>query len=300
MSWASRRTRQNLRRKGILPSPRVYGKLFPMNALEIIDAFCGNLGARELRGNPAAVVLLESQKSDFWLQNVAAEMNLAETAFLQRAKNRWNLRWFTPQTEVDLCGHATLGAAHFLISNRLCQSELEFETRSGILSARAVSGEIELNFPAQNAQNVMAQPDLLASLGGGRGVPVAAFRAGADWLFSFPSGQIEALKPDFARLKAMCQRLNARGVIVTEKAPLGADYDFVSRFFAPAIGIDEDSATGSAHAALGPLWAKLLGKNQLVGVQMSARGGLVNVRVEGERVVLSGRAQTRVRGHWLD
>lgn len=270
-------------------------------SLEIIHAFCGELEGRKLRGNPAAVVLLDEEKSDFWLQNVAAEMNLSETAFLKRASENWDLRWFTPQVEMDLCGHATLAAAHFLWSNGLSQApKIEFSTRSGVLTARRPSDEIELDFPTQTFRNALAPAALLAALGVAPGVPVATFRAGQDWLLSFPRGHIESLKPDFSRLKAACEVLPSRGVIVTEKAPANANYDFASRFFAPVIGIDEDPVTGSAHTVLAPFWARILKKDAMTGLQCSARGGSVGVRLAQNRVFLRGRAHSVLRGHWLD
>jgi PhzF family phenazine biosynthesis protein len=244
------------------------------------------------RGNPAAVCVLPAARPDAWLQAVAREMNLSETAFLLREADGWRLRWFTPATEVDLCGHATLASAHVLWEDGLLAgaAEARFHTRSGLLTARRAGGWIELDLPATPPAAAPVPEGLLAALG----------LAGADWtgrsrfdvLVALPDASaVRELEPDFGGLR----RVAARGVIVT--APGDADdHDFVSRFFAPAVGVDEDPVTGSAHCALAPYWAARLGRDTLVGYQASARGGHVRVRVAGERVRLGGRATTVMRG----
>ncbi|MEO8191101.1 MAG: PhzF family phenazine biosynthesis protein [Acidobacteriota bacterium] len=261
-----------------------------------VDAFTD----RPFAGNPAAVCLLPSGLSpgEAWLQGVAREMNLSETAFLTREAPVWGLRWFTPTTEVDLCGHATLASAHVLWESGEADAEdaLEFMTRSGRLSAAKsrsrVAGLIELDFPSEPAAPAPAPPGLLSSLG----ILSAKFtgRNRFDYLIEL-SGETEllALSPDFKCLREACGP--ARGVIVTAPSD-DPQYDFVSRYFAPAYGIDEDPVTGSAHCCLGPFWAERLGRLDLTGYQASSRGGVVGVRVAGSRVALVGRAVTVARG----
>ena len=271
----------------------------------IADAFVGQLDNRTLRGNPAAVMVLDAPRDDEWLQNVAAEFNLSETAFLWTRPNsdgsEWDLRWFTPQIEVDLCGHATLASAHVLWESARAQGdELKFHTRRGVLGARKGDDEIALDFPAIPVKMVPAPPGLIESAGlRAHADPVASYRADDDWLLKVASGRLETLKPDFVELRQICESLQLRGVIVTARAPRGASYDFASRFFAPGAGIDEDPVTGSAHAKLTPFWANLLKKDELTAVQLSPRGGLLRVKLNGERVAIAGRAATRVRGQWL-
>ena len=269
----------------------------------IVDAFVGQLEARPLRGNPAAVMCLETPRSDAWLQNVAAEFNLAETAFLWprlESGDQWDLRWFTPALEVDLCGHATLASAHVLWESGRARSDLlRFHTRSGVLGARKMGDEIALDFPAQTVKLAVAPPALIAAVGLTSADAVAIYRADDDWLFKVARGRLETLAPDFAALKALSAPLQMRGVIVTQSAGASAAHDFESRFFAPGAGIDEDPVTGSAHTKLAPFWSQLLGKSELVGVQRSARGGLLKLKVDGPRVEMRGQTQTRVRGEWL-
>ena len=271
----------------------------------IADAFVGQLDNRTLRGNPAAVMVLDAPRDDEWLGNVAAEFNLSETAFLwprpNSAGSDWDLRWFTPQIEVDLCGHATLASAHVLWESARAQGdELKFHTRSGVLGARKSDDEIALDFPVQRVKMTGAPPHLIEAVGLRAGAdPVASYRADDDWLLKVASGRLETLTPDFGALRELCESLQLRGVIVTERAPRGASYDFASRFFAPGAGIDEDPVTGSAHTKLAPFWAGLLKKDELTAVQLSTRGGLLRVKLNGQRVAIAGRAATRVRGQWL-
>jgi PhzF family phenazine biosynthesis protein len=258
-----------------------------------VDAFT----AEPFAGNPAAVCLLEDEEPDpGWMQRVAAEMNLSETAFLRpRAEpGRYGLRWFTPAVEVELCGHATLASAHVLWTEGLAEAgrELRFDTASGRLAARRdADGAIWLDFPATPAAPVEPPAGLLEALGGGpvRWVGLGRF----DYLVELEDeAAVRGLAPDVRGL----EDLGARGVIVTAAAGGSGGYDFVSRFFAPAAGIDEDPVTGSAHCTLGPFWAERLGRTRLTGFQASARGGLVEVRPEGDRVRLGGQAVTVLRG----
>jgi PhzF family phenazine biosynthesis protein len=255
-----------------------------------VDAFTD----RPFAGNPAAVCFLAQERPDGWLQNIAREMNLAETAFLRGSQEHWSLRWFTPSTEVDLCGHATLASAHVLWETNRCApgTTLLFETRSGRLTASRRGTLIELDFPAEPASASPAPPELLEALG--IRAPRFAGHNRLDYLIEVDDeAAVRALDPDFRRLKAA--GAGSRGVIVTAKSERN-EYDFVSRFFAPAAGIDEDPVTGSAHCCLGPFWAARLEKTDLSGYQASARGGSVAVRVAGSRVFLGGHAVTVAGG----
>jgi PhzF family phenazine biosynthesis protein len=255
--------------------------------ITIVDAFT----ERPFSGNPAAVCLLPGPREAAWMQDVAREMNLSETAFLQRREDAFELRWFTPTIEVDLCGHATLASAHVLWE----QGELEpaaaarFHTKSGLLTAERAGEWIELDFPADPALPAEPPGELLRALGV---EPRFVGRNRFDYLVEVESEQVvRGVRPDL-RLLA---ELPVRGVIVTSRATMeGAD--FVSRFFGPAAGLDEDPVTGSAHCCLGPFWQERLGKDALVGYQASLRGGFVRVRPLGERVRLGGRAVTVLRG----
>jgi len=255
-----------------------------------IDAFTD----QPFRGNPAAVCLLDGERDSQWMQHVAAEMNLSETAFLLRRDDGWSLRWFTPAAEVDLCGHATLASAHALWGEKLDDSAvLRFHTRSGLLTASRSGEWIELDFPAKREETVDTPPGLLEALGVRDAVHVG--RNQFDYLVELPSeDDVRALTPDHAALRT----LGARGVIVTSRGANGK-YDFVSRFFAPGVGIDEDPVTGSAHTCLAPYWSPRLGKNDFVAYQASARGGMLRVRLDGERVKLGGRAVTVLRGELM-
>ncbi|MCU1493703.1 MAG: yddE [Acidimicrobiaceae bacterium] len=253
-----------------------------------VDAFTSAV----FHGNPAAVCLLEDGVDDAWMQAVASEMNLAETAFLERRPEGLGLRWFTPEVEVDLCGHATLASAHVLWQEGEIAECIEFHTRSGVLSAARSGSRISLDFPALPAHRAHAPAGLEDALGLS---PVWVGRSRFDVLVEVADeAAVRDLVPDLGLLRAV----EARGVIVTAAAAApGADRpDFVSRFFAPSVGIDEDPVTGSAHCSLAPYWAKRFGRDELVGYQASRRGGLVGVRVSGDRVVLSGEAVTVLRG----
>jgi PhzF family phenazine biosynthesis protein len=246
-------------------------------------------------GNPAAVCILPEPRGERWMQNVAKEMNLSETAFLRKQKDGFDLRWFTPAVEVDLCGHATLASAHILweIAMLGAQEQARFHTRSGLLTAERKGQQIELNFPATPDEPVETPPGLSEALG-------VTFKyvgeSKFDYLVEVDSEEVvRGLKPDFALLRS----LSMRGIMVTSIAS-SSGYDFVSRFFAPGAGIDEDPVTGSAHCCLGPYWSRRLGKQEFAAYQASARGGVVRVRLAGDRVYLGGRAVTVLRGELVD
>lgn len=267
--------------------------------LYIVDAFTD----RPFSGNPAAVCLLDAPGSENWMRRVAAEMNLSETAFLHPVVDGWRLRWFTPLVEVDLCGHATLASAHVLMTRGgevHGDQRLRFHTRSGPLEASASDRTIALDFPAQPAEPAEPPATLLAALDPDRSAlrPAAAGHNGTDWLIQMSDEEaVRALSPDFRALSAE----DARGIIVT--APAGPETravepeaEFVSRFFGPAVGVDEDPVTGSAHCALGPWWSERLGRDRVTGRQISARGGTVRVHCRGPRVTLEGQAVTVLEG----
>ncbi|MDO8863589.1 PhzF family phenazine biosynthesis protein [Haliea sp. E1-2-M8] len=242
-----------------------------------VDAFA----SRVFEGNPAAVCPLESWLDDALLQAIATENNLSETAYLVPAGDGFELRWFTPATEVDLCGHATLAAAHVLYTELgYCADSVSFGTRSGELSVRREGELYVLDFPA-----IVAQPCTLpAGLVEALGRQPAEVLAADDLVAVFASeAEVLALEPD----QALLARLDYRGVIVT--AP-GDKHDFVSRFFAPRVGVPEDPVTGSAHCKLAPYWAQRLGKNRMSARQVSRRGGDLEVELRGDRVLMAGRA----------
>ena len=266
------------------------------NSMFIVDAFTN----KAFYGNQAAVCLLAAEKSATWMQNVASEMNLSETAFIHplNEQNEFGLRWFTPTVEVVLCGHATLATAHILYTTQIVESSntITFETLSGDLKASmGDDGQIRLDFPAIECYDYAAPIELLLALGvDARSIQ----RSKLDVLIQLDSEpDVAAVAPDFTALKEI---QNIRGVIVTAQSddPDGCGYDFVSRFFAPSCGIDEDPVTGSAHCALAPYWMKRLGKNPLVGYQASKRGGIVGVRCIGQRVELTGSCVTMVSGNF--
>jgi PhzF family phenazine biosynthesis protein len=239
-------------------------------------------------GNPAAVCVLREPRSDDWLRDVAREMNLSETAFLTPRNGEFDLRWLTPTIEVDLCGHATLASAHVLWEDGHLPAgkQARFHTRSGLLTADALGDWIELSFPAKVAVPAEPPEGLLTALG--VTLPRAVAKNQFDYLVEVDSEeQLRTLNPDHTILR----KIPVRGVIVTARSS-DPQFDFVSRFFAPGSGIDEDPVTGSAHTALGPHWAAKLGKAQMTGYQASPRGGVVRVRMDGDRVILGGQAVT--------
>lgn len=258
--------------------------------LYVVDAFTD----RPFEGNPAAVCMLDTPATETWMQNVSREMNLAETAFVARRGNEFELRWFTPTTEVDLCGHATLASAFVLWDRgRLApESEARFHTRSGLLICKREDSSISMDFPATPVQGSIAiSPETQNTIDqalGCNGLFIGI--NGTDYLIEVADPrELLSLQPDYQSLS----RIQARGFIVTcrcieDSAVQGAD--FISRFFAPRVGVPEDPVTGSAHCTLGPYWSKRLGRDTLRGYQASARGGFVGVRCQGERVILLGQA----------
>jgi predicted PhzF superfamily epimerase YddE/YHI9 len=255
-----------------------------------IDAFT----SEPFSGNPAAVCVLPGERDAAWMQKVAREMNLAETAFLQRRQDGFELRWFTPVVEVDLCGHATLASAHALWeSGQLAATEpARFHTRSGLLTAVRRGDWIELDFPSTPDEPVDPPPGLIESLSV---APCYVGKARFAYLIELDTEEaVRNVRPDFNRLGAICKC----GVIVTSRSAT-PNRDFVSRFFAPALGVNEDPVTGSAHCCLTPFWSKRLKKDSFVAHQISERGGVLKVRLDGERVRLGGQAVTVLRGELL-
>lgn len=252
-----------------------------------VDAFAH----KPFTGNPAGVCILERPRDEQWMQDVAMEMNLSETAFLERTDDGFNLRWFTPRVEVDLCGHATLAGAHILWETGVIHAtqEARFHTRSGLLTALKNRDWIELNFPATPPTPVATPAGLAAALGI---VPLYTGKSRFDYIIEVEAEAIvRNVSPDFGVLK----KLGVRGIMVTSRATTPG-FDFVSRFFAPGAGVDEDPVTGSSHCCLGPFWSQRLGKRELVAFQASRRGGTLHVCIAGDRVLLQGQAVTVLRG----
>ncbi len=252
-----------------------------------VDAFTDE----PFRGNPAAVCLLDNAADENWMQQVAAEMNLSETAFVYRDGKSFQLRWFTPAVEVELCGHATLATSHILWeTGKLAESEpVIYQSLSGELNAVKHNGQIQLDFPATPASETLPPPGLLEALDI---QPMYVGLSKFDYLCELDSADaVRQLKPDYAALSG----LGVRGVIVTSGDDSG-QFDFVSRYFAPAAGINEDPVTGSAHCTLGPYWQARLGKSTLRAFQASSRGGKIIVSLDGDRTKLLGQAVTVVRG----
>ncbi|MBZ5588444.1 MAG: PhzF family phenazine biosynthesis protein [Acidobacteriia bacterium] len=252
-----------------------------------VDSFT----AEPFTGNPAGVCLLNEPRDERWMQAVAREMNLSETAFLLPEGDGFSLRWFTPVAEVALCGHATLASAHILWEERILApgDTARFFTKSGELRARRRGDLIEMDFPAKPEEPAEPPANLLEAMGA---KPTYLGRNAFDYLLLLESeAAVRAAAPDFGLLRSV----DVRGVIVTAPATTPG-YDFVSRFFAPAVGVDEDPVTGSAHCCLGPFWAARFGRPELSAYQASARGGALSVRVAGDRVFLGGRAVTILRG----
>jgi PhzF family phenazine biosynthesis protein len=250
-----------------------------------VDAFT----EKPFSGNPAGVCVLNEKPEEKLMQNIVREMNLSETAFLIKEGERYNLRWFTPNAEVDLCGHATLASAHILWEKGYLRKDIEakFSTKSGLLTAKTSDGWIELNFPALPEEKTEPSVELLEALG------TQATYVGKnkfDYLVEVESEElVTTMKPDFMKLL----KVPTRGVIVTSRAK---EYDFVSRFFAPQIGVLEDPVTGSAHCCLGPYWQKKLNKDEFIAYQASERGGILRVKLAGDRVLIAGKAVTVLEG----
>jgi len=257
-----------------------------------VDSFTG----KPFAGNPAAVCLLEAEADPMWMQDVAAEMNLAETAFVvPRSDGAFDLRWFTPKIEVDLCGHATLASAHVLWEEGLLAPDVSaaFHTRSGVLMCHKRIDRIDMDFPLRPVVEADAPRGLVAAIGA---KPVSSWKnAHGTYLFEFASAaDVRALTPDFAAMRDEPDWYTC----VTAVGD-GEGFDFVSRFFAPQAGVDEDPVTGSAHCTLADFWSKKSGRTDFRAYQASARGGVVFVRVEGDRVHLGGQAVTVLRGELL-
>lgn len=253
----------------------------------IVDAFT----EKPYRGNPAAVCILESEPSAQWMQEVANEMNLSETAFLLEQDGEFSLRWFTPETEVDLCGHATLASAHVLWKEGYSSNkELRFRTKSGILTANQKGDWIQMNFPLEEAEQDNSPPDeLILGLGSAH---TYVGRNRLDYLIEVEDEEVvKNLQPDFSLWKLV----SSRGVIVTSRSDR-PHVDFVSRCFYPALGVNEDPVTGSAHCCLGPFWRKRLNKNNLTALQLSKREGILQLTMLEERILLSGQAITTMKG----
>ena len=258
-----------------------------------VDAFT----EKPFSGNPAAVCILSKPPDEHFMQNVAREMNLSETAFIFKdvdLTDGFNLRWFTPTSEVDLCGHATLASAHVLWElNYLKPTEqARFHTKSGLLTAKKSGDFIELNFPSEPEKEVVPPLDLTKALG------ITEKYVGKnrfDYIVEVESEEIvKNMRPDFQLLKTV----STRGVMVTSISD-SKEYDFVSRFFCPRLGINEDPVTGSAHCCLGPFWSERLNKTEFMAYQASSRGGVVGVRLEKGRVYLLGKAVTVLLGELL-
>ncbi len=254
-----------------------------------IDAFT----AVPFAGNPAGVCFLDHERPGSWMQSVAAEMNLSETAFLLPEGDGYRLRWFTPAAEVRLCGHATLASAHALWETRHLTSNAiaRFYTLSGLLTAQRSADRIELNFPARPPQPIEV-PGLADALGV---TALGLYKDADDYMVEVATeAELRSLAPNLATIK----ELPVRGVIVTTRSTTEG-FDFISRFFAPQVGVNEDPVTGSAHCCLTPFWAGKLNKNELTAYQASARGGVIQVRLEGDRVVLGGQAITVFSAQWF-
>ncbi len=253
----------------------------------IIDAFTH----KAFKGNPAAVCFPGEDVDSSWMQNVATEMNLSETAFLKKSGKGFDLKWFTPEVEVDLCGHATLASAHVLWESSLLERSERaiFNSKSGVLTAEKKNGEIEINFPSMSIREISGTEKLQEAFGTGF---IYTGHTKGYYIFEVKSEDIvRNLKPDFSALK----KITDCGVIVTSESS-SKEFDFISRFFAPAYGIDEDPVTGSAHCVLGPHWSKKLNKKNMRAFQASKRGGVLSVRVDDERVYIAGEAVTVLKG----
>lgn len=250
-----------------------------------VDAFADEV----FKGNPAAVCPLEQWLSDDLLQKIAMENNLAETAFYVKKEDHYELRWFTPAVEVDLCGHATLAAAFVLFNHENFNGNIiQFHTRkSGILTVSNNNDWLTLNFPTDSFTSIPLTDEIIACFDI---QPIEVFQGRTDYMIIFSSeDEIRNVVPSFAKILA----LNARGVIITAK---GKNVDFVSRFFGPQVGVNEDPVTGSAHTTLTPYWSKELGKTEMIAIQLSAREGYLKCKYLGDRVEISGQGRLYLMG----
>lgn len=254
-----------------------------------VDSFTNEI----FKGNPAGVCIINKMPSEEWMLYVAAEMNLSETAFVVKQEDHFDLKWFTPTIEIDLCGHATLAAAHILWSEGYFEAhkEIYFHTKSGVLKVMKKGDWLQMDFPKLEYHLSEAPKELIEGL---NVVPLFVGKSKDNYLIEIDSEEIiKNLKPDFGKLAL----LDMHAVIVTSKASV--PYDFVSRFFAPGIGINEDPVTGSAHCTLANYWRDVLGKNRFMAFQYSARGGELQLEINGERVMIMGQAVTVLRGELL-
>lgn len=272
----------------MIPTANTQGSI----PIYIVDAFTD----QPFRGNPAAVCLLTAPREEQWMQQVAAEMNLSETAFVVKIENGFDLRWFTPESEVDLCGHATLAAAFVLWTKGILQPEQQarFVTKSGVLTVQRElqpdGGWMTMDFPSEPPISVQAPQALIEGLGL---IPRYTGKNRFDYIVEVDAeATVTELRPDWQLLRT----LDCRGVIVTAKSAASDSYQFVSRAFFPNVGVNEDPVTGSAHCALAPYWGKRLRRDELVGYQASARGGIVKVHNAGDRVQLTGQAIMVLQG----
>ena len=249
-----------------------------------VDAFAEKV----FEGNPAAVVPLQKWLPDSLMQQIAMENNLSETAFFVPVKSGFHIRWFTPKAEVKLCGHATLATAHVLFNHLNYEAnEIRFDSLSGELKVTRENEQIVLDFPALAATETVIPESVAKAF---HIAPKACFKGRDDYMLVFENEQeVLSLQPDFQQLV----NAQTRGVICTSKSN---KYDFVSRFFAPAVGVNEDPVTGSAHTMLIPYWAEKLGKNELLAKQVSARGGILHCKLAGDRVKIGGNAITFLTG----
>ncbi len=252
-----------------------------------VDAFTG----KPFAGNPAAVCLLEGERDATWMQDVATEMNLSETAFVSRRDDGYDLRWFTPAVEVDLCGHATLASAHVLWEEKEARPKdaITFHTRSGALICHMRTDRIEMDFPARPVEETDPPDGMIEAL---RVEPRSVWRSEVSYLIELGSEEeVREASPDFAALGAIS---DAWACITSISGTSG--FDFVSRFFAPQSGINEDPVTGASHCALADFWSKKSGRTDFRAYQCSARGGVVHVAIDGDRVRLGGQAVTVFQG----
>ncbi len=259
-----------------------------------VDAFSHEI----FHGNPAGVCIVEQFPEEDLMQKIAAEINLSETAFvIPKQHGHYDIRWFTPVTEVNLCGHATLAAAHILWNDHGIAKEFEkiyFDSHSGILAAQNNKDSITLDFPAYNTELISMPDGLSEALGIS---PIALSKANDDYIVELHSTKaVKKLTPDISKLK----EIDCSSIIVTASGNEGDEYDFVSRVFAPRDGIDEDPVTGSAHCKLAPYWSERLGKNEFLAYQASKRGGVLKIRYEHERTFLTGEAVTAFAGKFLN
>lgn len=249
-----------------------------------VDAFAEDL----FKGNPAAVVPLDRWLEDDIMQQIAMENNLPETAFFVPTNAGFEIRWFTPKAEVDLCGHATLATAHVIFEEaNYPHAEIVFGSKSGLLRVSRKENRLQLDFPSDPVRIIDAPNHIIQALGK---LPEACYKGKTDYMLLYASEkEIREMNPNFSALA----KIKARGIIVTAR---GTESDFVSRFFAPGVGVDEDPVTGSAHTTLTPFWAKKLEKNEMIAHQLSKRGGELLVSLKDERVLIAGKTKTYMRG----